>query len=61
MVSTHDRLKQTKENLVSLLKIHRKPSMKKKVNLEMGDSKNYLTKEVMLTKRLIVILAMPNF
>ncbi|KAF6171379.1 hypothetical protein GIB67_009520 [Kingdonia uniflora] len=43
MVSTRDRLKQTKEKLVSPLKIHRKPNSKKKDDLEMGDSNNRLT------------------
>ncbi|KAF6156963.1 hypothetical protein GIB67_039724 [Kingdonia uniflora] len=43
MVSTRDRLKQTKEKLVSPLAIHRKPNSKKKVNLEMGDSDDRLT------------------
>ncbi|KAF6142906.1 hypothetical protein GIB67_033294 [Kingdonia uniflora] len=43
MVSTRDRLKQTIEKLVSLLKIHRKPNLKKKTNLEMGNSEDRLT------------------
>ncbi|KAF6134517.1 hypothetical protein GIB67_028538 [Kingdonia uniflora] len=38
MVSTHNRLKQTKEKLVSPLKIHRKLASKKNDDLEMGDS-----------------------
>ncbi|KAF6158214.1 hypothetical protein GIB67_015008 [Kingdonia uniflora] len=42
MVSTRDRLKQTKEKLVSSLKIHRKPNLKRKDNLEMGDSNDRL-------------------
>ncbi|KAF6144744.1 hypothetical protein GIB67_017763 [Kingdonia uniflora] len=37
-----DRLKQTKEKPVSLLKIHRKPNLKKKDDLEMGDSNDQL-------------------
>ncbi|KAF6170931.1 hypothetical protein GIB67_014748 [Kingdonia uniflora] len=43
MVSTHNRLKQTKVKLVSLLKIQQKPNSKKKANLEMGDSEDRLT------------------
>ncbi|KAF6173916.1 hypothetical protein GIB67_039867 [Kingdonia uniflora] len=43
MVSTRDRLKQMKEKLVSPLKIHRKPNLKKKDDLEMGDSDDQLT------------------
>ncbi|KAF6166880.1 hypothetical protein GIB67_020314 [Kingdonia uniflora] len=44
MVSTRDRLKQTKEKLVSLLKIYRKPNSKKKKNdLAMNDSDYRLT------------------
>ncbi|KAF6149474.1 hypothetical protein GIB67_035007 [Kingdonia uniflora] len=42
-VSTRDRLKQTKEKLVSLLKIHRKPDSKKKDDFEMGDPNERLT------------------
>ncbi|KAF6156033.1 hypothetical protein GIB67_035390 [Kingdonia uniflora] len=42
MVSTRDCLKQTKEKLVSPLKIHQKPNSKK-ANLEMGDSEDRLT------------------
>ncbi|KAF6142337.1 hypothetical protein GIB67_023362, partial [Kingdonia uniflora] len=49
-----------KEILVSPLKIHRKPSLKKKTNLEMGNFEDRLTKETMLKKRPIVILVMPN-
>ncbi|KAF6173943.1 hypothetical protein GIB67_039894 [Kingdonia uniflora] len=43
MAFTRDHLKQTKEKLVSLLKIHRKLNSKKKNNLEMGDSNEQLT------------------
>ncbi|KAF6144334.1 hypothetical protein GIB67_024561 [Kingdonia uniflora] len=43
MVSTRDRLKQTKEKLVSLLTIHRKPNSKKKGDLEMDDSNDRIT------------------
>ncbi|KAF6138114.1 hypothetical protein GIB67_033528, partial [Kingdonia uniflora] len=43
MVSTRDHLKQTKEKLVSPLKIHRKPNSKKKENLEMGDPNERIT------------------
>ncbi|KAF6164023.1 hypothetical protein GIB67_028727 [Kingdonia uniflora] len=42
MVSTHDRLKQTKGKLVSPLKIHSKPTLRKD-NLEMGNSNDRLT------------------
>ncbi|KAF6136617.1 hypothetical protein GIB67_016073, partial [Kingdonia uniflora] len=40
-----DRLKQTKEKLVNPLKIHRKFNLKKKDNLEMGDSEDRLTRK----------------
>ncbi|KAF6139736.1 hypothetical protein GIB67_006684 [Kingdonia uniflora] len=43
MISTRDCLKQTKEKLLSLLKIHRKPNSKKKGNLEKSDSEDRLT------------------
>ncbi|KAF6161122.1 hypothetical protein GIB67_007763 [Kingdonia uniflora] len=43
MVSTRDRLKQTKEKLISLLKIHRKPNSKKKDDLEMNEANDRLT------------------
>ncbi|KAF6157020.1 hypothetical protein GIB67_039781 [Kingdonia uniflora] len=43
MVSTRDRLKQTKEKLVSLLKIHRKPNSTKNDDLEMSDPNEKLT------------------
>ncbi|KAF6165346.1 hypothetical protein GIB67_018790 [Kingdonia uniflora] len=43
MVSTRDRLKQTNEKLVSPLKIHRKPNLKKNGDLEMGDPNERLT------------------
>ncbi|KAF6173988.1 hypothetical protein GIB67_039939 [Kingdonia uniflora] len=43
MVSTRDQLKQTKDKLVSPLKIHQKPNLKKKDNFEMDDSSNRLT------------------
>ncbi|KAF6143557.1 hypothetical protein GIB67_029726 [Kingdonia uniflora] len=43
MISTRGRLKQTKEKLVSPLKIRHKPNSKKKNNLEMGDSDSRLT------------------
>ncbi|KAF6146235.1 hypothetical protein GIB67_011707 [Kingdonia uniflora] len=43
MVSTRDRLKQTKEKLVSSLTIHHKPNSKKKGDLEMDDSNDRLT------------------
>ncbi|KAF6151313.1 hypothetical protein GIB67_040586 [Kingdonia uniflora] len=56
MVSIRDRLKQTKENLVSLLEIHRKPRSKKKATLEMGDSEDRLTKLETKVSDLITIL-----
>ncbi|KAF6147271.1 hypothetical protein GIB67_013092, partial [Kingdonia uniflora] len=59
MVSTRDRLKQTKKILVSLLKIYRNPNLKK-ANSEMGDSEDRLTKETRVTRRRIEILMMPN-
>ncbi|KAF6139374.1 hypothetical protein GIB67_026216 [Kingdonia uniflora] len=43
MISTRDRLKQTKEKLVSPLKIYRKPNSKKNDDLEMGDPNERLT------------------
>ncbi|KAF6142782.1 hypothetical protein GIB67_023264 [Kingdonia uniflora] len=43
MVSTRDRLKQTKEKLVSPLAIHRRPNSKKNDDLEMNDSDDRLT------------------
>ncbi|KAF6147083.1 hypothetical protein GIB67_036802 [Kingdonia uniflora] len=43
MVPTRDRLKQTKEKLVSLLKIHRKPNSKKNDDLEIDDFDYRLT------------------
>ncbi|KAF6166860.1 hypothetical protein GIB67_026639 [Kingdonia uniflora] len=43
MVSTRDRLKQTKGKLVSPLKIPRKPTSKKKDDLKMGESNDQLT------------------
>ncbi|KAF6134699.1 hypothetical protein GIB67_002100, partial [Kingdonia uniflora] len=60
MVSTCDRLKQMKEILVSPLKIHRKPNSRKKENLEMGDSKDWLTKKMRVMWKKIEILVMPN-
>ncbi|KAF6136275.1 hypothetical protein GIB67_042760 [Kingdonia uniflora] len=43
MVSTRDRLKQTKEKLVSPLKFHRKPNSKKNDDLEMDDPNERIT------------------
>ncbi|KAF6172242.1 hypothetical protein GIB67_024864, partial [Kingdonia uniflora] len=43
MVSTRDRLKQTKEKLVSPLKIHHKPNSKKNDDLDMGNSNDRIT------------------
>ncbi|KAF6136959.1 hypothetical protein GIB67_030723 [Kingdonia uniflora] len=43
MVSTRDRLKQTKEKLVTPLTIYRKPNSKKNDDLEIGDSNDRLT------------------
>ncbi|KAF6147313.1 hypothetical protein GIB67_009796 [Kingdonia uniflora] len=56
MVSTRDRLKQTKEKLVSLLKIHRKPNSKKKDDLEMGNSNDRLTILEMIVSNLTAIV-----
>ncbi|KAF6160107.1 hypothetical protein GIB67_018887, partial [Kingdonia uniflora] len=60
MVSTHDRHKQTKKILVSPLKIYRKPNSKKKENSEIGNFKDWPTKETRVTRKKIEILVMSN-